>query len=45
MLTTKSDFRGGQAMYYAAQQKQSLYDKLGGEDGIRALGEEFNDIV
>ncbi|MDP0926358.1 group II truncated hemoglobin [Paracoccus onubensis] len=32
-------------MYYAAQQKQSLYDKLGGEDGIRALVEEFYDIV
>ena len=32
-------------MYYAAQQKQSLFDKLGGEDGIRALVKEFYDII
>lgn len=32
-------------MYFAAQKKQSLYWKLGGDDGIRALVKEFYDIV
>ncbi|SIT07396.1 group II truncated hemoglobin [Paracoccus saliphilus] len=32
-------------MYFAAQEKQSLYQKLGGDDGIRALVKEFYDIV
>ncbi|RMC32085.1 group II truncated hemoglobin [Paracoccus alkanivorans] len=32
-------------MYYAAQRKRSLYEELGGDDGIRKLVEEFYDIV
>ncbi|MDQ7264038.1 group II truncated hemoglobin [Paracoccus sp. PS-1] len=32
-------------MYFAAQRKQSIYQQLGGDEGIRALVKEFYDIV
>ncbi|RNF34742.1 group II truncated hemoglobin [Paracoccus methylarcula] len=32
-------------MYLAAQSRQSLYQQLGGDDGIRALVKEFYDIA
>lgn len=32
-------------MHFAAQKRQSLYDQLGGDDGVRALVKTFYDIV
>lgn len=32
-------------MYFAEQKKQSLHEKLGGDEGIRILVKEFYDII
>ena len=32
-------------MYFAGQNKDSLFARLGGEDGVRALVERFYDII